>query len=309
MKNYENEEEKNREYHRQAIDREKMRRKRRRLRQRRQRQRYRRRIIILEAFGVLLAICFVLSSIHRIAGSKNPAPEAADSNENSKSKVAGQEDNINSTITPMQTAAAGSLESFQNSYGQDSNTTSYTVCLDAGHGGDDVGAEGPGGICEKEQTLALAHLVKEYLESAGIHVVMTRTGDDTLSLKQRRNIAENCHADLLLSIHRNAYEGTADVNGIEAWLSNTRPQDAISMSTSILNNIEAKVTGFNNRGVKFGSMDDANENYGMNKVSMTSMILELGFITSEHDNEFFRTSLDEIAQGIAEGVIQEIIQN
>lgn len=182
----------------------------------------------------------------------------------------------------------------------------YTVCLDAGHGGNDVGAEGEDGSYEKNQVLKLSYLVKNYLEAVGVKVVMTRKGDETVSLEERRNIAENCNADLLLSIHRNVYEGKQEVNGIEAWINNQRPQDATKISENILKNIERKVSDFRNRGVKWGSMDNVNENYGVNKVSMASLILEVGFITSTHDNKLFNRYLDDIAWGIAQGVLDSI---
>ncbi|MCI8669425.1 MAG: N-acetylmuramoyl-L-alanine amidase [Lachnospiraceae bacterium] len=182
----------------------------------------------------------------------------------------------------------------------------YVVCLDAGHGGDDVGAEGRSGQYEKEETLKLALMVKEYLESAGVTVVMTRKTDKKVSLAERREIAENCNADLLLSLHRNIYEGTEDVNGIEAWINNSRPADAKKISERILNCVEQEVPGVKNRGVKWGTMDNVNENYGVNKVSMASLILETGFMSSVRDSKLFEDYLDEYAKGIAKGVLESI---
>ena len=182
----------------------------------------------------------------------------------------------------------------------------YVVCLDAGHGGDDVGAEGLSGQYEKEETLKLALLVKEYLESAGVTVIMTRETDKKVSLAERREIAENSNADLLLSLHRNIYEGTEDVNGIEAWINNSRPADAKKLSERILNCVEQEVPGVKNRGVKWGTMDNVNENYGVNKVSMTSLILETGFMSSVRDSKLFEDYLDEYAKGIAKGVLENI---
>lgn len=182
----------------------------------------------------------------------------------------------------------------------------YVVCLDAGHGGDDVGAEGLSGQYEKEETLKLALLVKEYLESAGVTVVMTRETDKKVSLAERREIAENCNADLLLSLHRNIYVGTEDVNGIEAWINNSRPADARKLSERILDCVEQEVHGVKNRGVKWGTMDNVNENYGVNKVSMASLILETGFMSSVHDSKLFEDHLDEYAKGIAKGVLENI---
>ncbi len=179
----------------------------------------------------------------------------------------------------------------------------YVVCLDAGHGGTDIGAEGTTGKYEKEDTLQLSLLIKEYLESAGVKVVMTRKSDKTVSLEDRRNIAEDCGADLLLSIHRNIYVGAEDINGIEAWISNTRPENATNISKKILQCIEDGVSGVKNRGVKWGTMDNVNENYGVNRVSMASLILEVGFMSSDHDNRLFERYLDEYAKGIAKGVL------
>lgn len=189
----------------------------------------------------------------------------------------------------------------------DSNKYSgYTVCLDAGHGGNDAGAEGSDGSLEKNQTLKLTYMVKSYLESVGINVVLTRTKDEFLSLEDRRNIAEEGNVDLLVSIHRNIYEGTEDVNGIEAWVNNSKPEKSMEIAESILEQVSVCVEGVNNRGVKWGTMDNVNENYALNRVSMDSMILEIGFMTSDHDNYLFNLYMEEIAKGIAMGIINQI---
>lgn len=182
----------------------------------------------------------------------------------------------------------------------------FVVCIDAGHGGSDIGAEGKNGESEKEQNLRLSFLVKDYLESAGIKVIMTRCKDEKLSLDERRELAESSNANLLISIHRNVYEGTEDVNGVEAWISKSRPKDAEKFAKDILAGIEGEIEGINNRGVKLGSMDNPNEDYGMNKVSMASLILEAGFISSDLDNELFDNYIDGYAKGIARGILNNV---
>ena len=137
-------------------------------------------------------------------------------------------------------------------------------------------------------------------------MIMTRETDKKVSLAERREIAENSNADLLLSLHRNIYEGTEDVNGIEAWINNSRPADAKKLSERILNCVEQEVPGVKNRGVKWGTMDNVNENYGVNKVSMTSLILETGFMSSVRDSKLFEDYLDKYAKGIAKGVLENI---
>ena len=77
------------------------------------------------------------------------------------------------------------------------------VVLDPGHGGSNMGAQGPG-IHEKQLTLELANQVAAHLRDHGIDVVLTRTDDRTMTLRQRVEVADSLPADLFISIHANA---------------------------------------------------------------------------------------------------------
>jgi N-acetylmuramoyl-L-alanine amidase len=77
------------------------------------------------------------------------------------------------------------------------------VVLDPGHGGSNPGARGIG-YHEKELTLALAGRVADRLRARGVDVRLTRTGDRTLTLRQRVEIANRAPADVFVSIHANA---------------------------------------------------------------------------------------------------------
>ena len=80
------------------------------------------------------------------------------------------------------------------------------VAIDAGHGGEDPGAVGPGGTFEKEITLALARELAERIDDApGMRAVMIRTGDYYIPLAERYNRARKARADLFLSIHADAF--------------------------------------------------------------------------------------------------------
>ncbi|MCU0242396.1 MAG: N-acetylmuramoyl-L-alanine amidase [Vicinamibacteria bacterium] len=79
------------------------------------------------------------------------------------------------------------------------------VVIDPGHGGAEVGAQGPGGALEKDITLVLARKLRAALVSGlGLQAFMTRDGDRDLSLDDRTAIANNYKADLFISIHANA---------------------------------------------------------------------------------------------------------
>lgn len=90
------------------------------------------------------------------------------------------------------------------------------VCLDPGHGGNEPGAIGPTGLREADVNLAVCRLVKDKLTAAGYEVVMTREGDETVSLKQRAVIANKAEVDAFLSVHCNAVTDRS-IRGIETW--------------------------------------------------------------------------------------------
>lgn len=79
-----------------------------------------------------------------------------------------------------------------------------TIVLDAGHGGRDPGATGRRGLQEKAITLDVARRLKSRLEQyPGYRILMTRNGDDDLSLRKRIEFANRNEADLYVSIHVN----------------------------------------------------------------------------------------------------------
>jgi len=97
------------------------------------------------------------------------------------------------------------------------------VVLDPGHGGSNLGAQGPG-MHEKQLTLAIANLVAAHLREHGIDVVLTRTGDRTLTLRQRTEVADQLPADIFVSIHANASPTRAQ-RGYETYVLTARGVD------------------------------------------------------------------------------------
>jgi N-acetylmuramoyl-L-alanine amidase len=77
------------------------------------------------------------------------------------------------------------------------------VMLDAGHGGHDPGAVGPGGLMEKAVALAVARRMGELLEQ-DFRVEHTRRDDRFIDLGQRAKLANDWGADAFVSIHCNS---------------------------------------------------------------------------------------------------------
>ena len=80
------------------------------------------------------------------------------------------------------------------------------IAIDAGHGGEDPGATGPNKLREKHVVLAIAkELNYLFSKQKGYKPVLIRTGDYYVGLKKRRDLARKAQADLLVSIHADAF--------------------------------------------------------------------------------------------------------
>ncbi len=93
-----------------------------------------------------------------------------------------------------------------------------TVVVDPGHGGRDPGAMGKGGLHEKWVTLKVARLLREELMKrvSPIRVVLTRSGDVMVPLKERAELANRERADVFLSLHAN-YSYNRGARGLETY--------------------------------------------------------------------------------------------
>lgn len=92
------------------------------------------------------------------------------------------------------------------------------IAIDAGHGGEDPGSIGPKRTYEKNITLSVSKkLAKLIDDEPGLRAVMTRTGDYYISPNQRPEIARKSKADLLISIHADAFT-TPQPSGASVWV-------------------------------------------------------------------------------------------
>lgn len=174
------------------------------------------------------------------------------------------------------------------------------ICLDAGHGADDVGAIN-GSRYEKDDDLRLTLAVRDKLEKMGIKTVLTREDDSDVTLKDRCKIANKNGCTLFVSIHRNSAENET-AQGIEAWVARSPKGGEKALAEDLLKSI-CSVTGQQNRGVKKGYRDASSRDFYINAdTKMPSLLLEVGFITNEEDNAAFDEKLDATAEAIAKTI-------
>ena len=169
------------------------------------------------------------------------------------------------------------------------------VIIDAGHGGQEPGAVYEGRQ-EKEDALRLAFDVGNALERRGISVSYTRVSDVYDSPYEKAAMANASDADIFLSIHRNAMPVPGTASGIE----NLVYEDSGTAGALGRNIGEALAeAGWTDLGVK--------ERPGLvvlRNMKIPAVLVEVGFINNEKDNEFLDANMAATADAIADGVLK-----
>ncbi|MBU3092766.1 N-acetylmuramoyl-L-alanine amidase [Clostridium sp. CF011] len=195
-----------------------------------------------------------------------------------------------------------------NNHEQKSNTSNFTVCIDAGHGGYDIGATNSSNIFEKDVTLVIALKVGALLEKDGIKVLYTRTtdkvswpSDNKLDLRARVKVSNEAKANAFVSIHCNSATDSS-YRGVETWcrFPNT---DGEKLAESI-----QKELGNSNysadRGLKYESNGHSLAVLRLN--NSVSALIEIGFLSNSSDANFVtsESGQDVCANSIAKGILK-----
>jgi len=216
------------------------------------------------------------------------------------------------------------------------------IVLDAGHGGKDPGAIGPGGLKEKDVVLDITKRLGRIIEKnlPEVKVIYTRQKDVFIPLQERTKIANEQNGKLFVSIHANSNPNHR-VAGFETYL--LRPgktEDAIGVAereNSVIKFEESTdfYKRFNNETLilatmmqsafmkeseDFASMvqtglghnlSSANRGvrqagfYVLVGASMPNILVETGYISNAKEARKLRTP--EYRQEIARGVYQGIV--
>lgn len=151
---------------------------------------------------------------------------------------------------------------------------------------------------ESEDALNLVLAIGPILEASGIDVYYTRTTDIFETPYQKAQEANEVGADYFVSIHRNSSPYPNQYSGIESLVYNRYSQAAV-MAYNI--NAQLEKVGFINLGV-----NERPNLIVLNSTQMPAVLVEVGFINTDADNYLFDTRFDEIAQAIADGIIETV---
>lgn len=165
------------------------------------------------------------------------------------------------------------------------------IYIDAGHGGDEPGAVGINKIEEEDITLPVAKYLEAELKRQGITTKMSRTTDSNKTLSVRASEANQWGADIVCSVHCNAYE-KASANGTEVIIYKKGGQ-AEKIASKVLSQL-LSVLKTTNRGVK----EDASL-YILRKTNAPAILCEIAFITNKADKEKIDEAAEQKAVAVA----------
>ncbi|WP_220727623.1 N-acetylmuramoyl-L-alanine amidase family protein, partial [Marinilactibacillus psychrotolerans] len=193
-----------------------------------------------------------------------------------------------------------------------------TVYIDPGHGGSDPGAQSSN-VTEASLNLSTANYLKNYLESKGYNVVMSRNSNNFLSLAERAQEANELKVDAFVSIHYNAMGiPNSTASGIETYIyhrvasgfgqennrdnfntDNSRINESLLLADKTHANLISS-TGLYNRGVK------GNNFHVVRETNIPAVLYELGFMDNATELAKIRTSQYQktAAQAIGKGIVQ-----
>lgn len=172
-----------------------------------------------------------------------------------------------------------------------------TVFLDPGHGGANPGATYQGRR-ESDDALRLTLAIGDILANSGINVVYSRTDDIYESPAQKAREGNESGADYFVSIHRNSSTYPNQYSGNESLI-----YQAGGKSEQLARNINRQLTkiGYYNLGI-----EERPNLVVLNSTQMPAVLVEVGFINTDRDNELFDDRFYETADAIATGILETV---
>lgn len=168
-----------------------------------------------------------------------------------------------------------------------------SVCIDAGHGGTEIGAVN-NDLLEKNVNLDVALKLRDKLIAAGYtNIFMTRTEDVPLSNADRYNFCNDQRAAILVSIHHNG-SGSPDTDFTSALY---MKKSDVALAQLIADKVSTGLSLPNNGISRFASGV-------LLKAKMPATISEGFFLTSSNEYSLIKNNnrLDQEATALFDGI-------
>ena len=186
--------------------------------------------------------------------------------------------------------------------------SAYTIVIDAGHGGRDDGCSGVSGSKESDINLKIAKRLKNYLETYGIEVVMTRSDGNALydanatnfkesDMTNRVKLIDDANPHMVISIHQNSFTDET-VRGAQAFY-----QEDDESSKLFAEGVQSQLMSQLPDARKEANAGDY---YLLKESNFPAIIVECGYLTNSDEESLLITEdyQNKVAYSIMCGVVK-----
>ncbi|MDG5788077.1 N-acetylmuramoyl-L-alanine amidase CwlD [Evansella sp. AB-P1] len=186
------------------------------------------------------------------------------------------------------------------------------IVIDPGHGGIDGGASSKTGTLEKDVTLQISFLLRDYLQQAGALVLMTREGDYDLAsdstqrvrsrkvedLRKRVSLINESNSDLFVSIHLNSIP-SPKWRGAQTFYNRTIEGNE-NVAKHIQGELRRNLENTNREAKSINSV------YVLQQANIPGALVEVGFLSNPSEAELLDTKdyQQKVAASIYEGILR-----
>ncbi|MFA9556522.1 N-acetylmuramoyl-L-alanine amidase CwlD [Evansella sp. AB-rgal1] len=200
----------------------------------------------------------------------------------------------------------------KNSTGWHLPLSGKVIVIDPGHGGIDGGASSKTGTLEKDVTLQISFLLRDYLQQSGALVLMTREGDHDLAsestkrvrsrkvedLRRRASLINESNGDLFVSIHLNAIP-SPKWRGAQTFY-NRSVEGSETLSKQIQGELRRNLENTNREAKPINSV------YILQQANIPGSLVEVGFLSNPSEAELLKSEdyQQSVAASIYEGILR-----
>ncbi|OYY10247.1 MAG: hypothetical protein B7Y66_06510 [Sphingobacteriia bacterium 35-36-14] len=183
----------------------------------------------------------------------------------------------------------------------------YTIVINAGHGGADKGGVGVDGkSTEAALTLELANTIKSLNQNNRLNLVFTRSADESQSVAEIATIANKANPDLFVSLHYNSSKNN-QLSGTEIYIANPIKTNSYNSHLQFANQL---ANDLDDLKIPFKGIKSKQEGvYVLQNVNCPSVLVEAGYLSNQVDLEKIKSPQfrEQLAVALLNGIQKYIL--